>query len=194
LVKISKTSRHALLHGCPINFRMFVGVLREVEAPFYRIASPGWIAQNMKHSMPVITPFSSGGFCSLGTANGRRSVTIVADMLLSRIRRGGVTQGPAIPKQSGPQPPNQRQRWIEAITLNGAEQDDNPNGIAYPPEDATTGRRLEGWLNSERGPLAAVALRNSDARRTHSIRAMRHERPSTLLPSGGNPTSLMLAS
>jgi hypothetical protein len=130
----------------------------------------------VKTWMPATSAGMTGGFCSLGTANDRRSVTIVADMLLSRIRRGGVTQGPAIPKQSGPQPPNQRQRWIEDIMLNGAEQGDNLNGIAYPPEDATTGRRLEGWLNSERGPLAAVPPRNSDARRTHSIKCANEDR------------------
>ena len=60
--------------------------------------------------------------------------------------------------------------------LDGAEQDDNLNGIAYPPEDATTGRRLEGWLNSERGPLAAVPPRNSDARCTHSIKCANEDR------------------
>ena len=48
--------------------------------------------------------------------------------------------------------------------------------IAYPPEEATTGRRLEGWLNSERGPLAAVPPRNSDARCTHSIKCANEDR------------------
>jgi hypothetical protein len=94
LVNISKTSRHDLPRSCETNSRIFVGILRKGGAPFYRIASPGWIAQNMKQSMPEITLFSSGGFCSLGIANGRPSVTIAADMLLLRI----VTHKAAMPK------------------------------------------------------------------------------------------------